>query len=535
MTARLKRGAIPLGLAVASLALALAQRPGAASSDTKIDLHVDPSSFLAAVSSPWTDAYGLGAVWSGQYSGYLWPMGPFFALGHALGLAPWLVHRLWLGLMLALAAWGAVRLLDALHRPERGVAHLVAGAAVVLNPYTVVFANRTSITLLAYASLPWLLLCTHRGLRAPRGWWWPAAFALVLASAGGGVNAATTAWVLLAPVLLALYELWVTGLRWRAALGFGLRVAPLVLLSSAWWIVPTLVQAADGIDFLRFTEQPSVIWHTTSLAESLRGMGYWTAYTELGFGGVKVPFFSDAGTLLFDPLVIVASLLRPALALLSFAAARRHPYAPFLLGLTLVGAFVMMAGFPEGSPLRRAITTVYEHVDAVRFLRTTYKAGPLTMFGSALLLGLGAERAWGRLRAGAVVLTLAVLVFASLPFFQGRAVDRDVEYSIPAAWTHAAADVDRTLPAGTRTVVLPGSLFGFYDWGGVTDPAFPVLSDRPTAARFVVPYSDLRAIDLLWTVDGLVEDQRTLPGQLPPLLDLMGAGAVISPFDYDAR
>ena len=567
MTDRLKRGMIPLSLAAASFALALAQRPGAASSDTKVDLHVDPAGFLAAVTSPWTDAYGLGAVWSGQYSGYLWPMGPFFALGHALGLEPWLVHRLWLGSMLALAAWGAVKLIDVFHTRQRGVAHLVAGAVAVLNPYTVVFANRTSITLLAYASLPWLLVCVQRGLHDPRGWTWPAAFALVLASAGGGVNAATTAWVLLAPVLLALYELWVLRLRVRDALGFALRVAPLVLLTSAWWIVPTLVQAADGIDFLRFTEQPSVIWHTTSLAESLRGMGYWTAYTELGFGGVKVPFFSDAGTLLFDPLVLVASLLGPALALASFAAARRYPYAPFLLGMTLVGAFAMMAGFPEGSPLRRAITAVYENVEAVRFLRTTYKAGPLTMFGIAGLLGLGAERAWAWLRpprrapraeappqrpraalgglaalvrhpagrAGAAVLAAALLVFAALPFFQGRAVDRDVEFTVPAAWSQAAADIDRTLPAGTRTVVLPGSLFGFYDWGGVTDPAFPVLSDRPTASRFVVPYSDLRAIDLLWTVDGLVQEQRTLPGQLPPLLDLMGAGAVIAPFDYDAR
>ncbi len=537
VTDRLERGAIPLGLAAVSFALAFAQRPGAASSDTKIDLHVDPAGFLAAVTSPWTDAYGLGAVWSGQYSGYLWPMGPFFALGRTLGLEPWVVHRLWLGLMLALAAWGAVKLIDAFHTRRRGAAHLVAGAVAVLNPYTVVFANRTSITLLAYASLPWLLVCVQRGLRNPRGWGWPAAFALVLASAGGGVNAATTAWVLLAPVLLVLYELWALGLRPRAALEFALRAAPLVLLTSAWWIVPTLVQAADGIDFLRFTEQPSVIWHTTSLPESLRGMGYWTAYTELGFGGVKVPFFSDAGTLLFDPVVLVVSLLLPALALASFTVARRYPYAPFLLAMTLVGAFAMMAGFPEGSPLRRAITTVYENVEAVRFLRTTYKAGPLTMFGIAGLLGLGAERAWRRRRAGPVLALLgcALLVFAALPFFQGRAVDRDVEFSVPSAWSHAAADVDRTLPDGTRTVVLPGSLFGFYDWGGVTDPALPVLSDRPTASRFVVPYSDLRAIDLLWTVDGLVQEQRTLPGQLPPLLDLMGAGAVISPFDYDAR
>ena len=66
-----------------------------------------------------------------------------------------------------------------------------------------VFTARTSVTLLGYAALPWLLLCVHRGLRAPRSWWWPAAFALAVACTGGGVNAAVTAWVLLGPLLLA--------------------------------------------------------------------------------------------------------------------------------------------------------------------------------------------------------------------------------------------------------------------------------------------------------------------------------------------
>ena len=48
-------------------------------------------------------------------------MGPFFALGRLVGLGPWLVQRLWLGLLLALAAWGTVRLLDALiGRAARG-------------------------------------------------------------------------------------------------------------------------------------------------------------------------------------------------------------------------------------------------------------------------------------------------------------------------------------------------------------------------------------------------------------------------------
>ena len=60
--------------------------PGCASSDTKIDLHVDPVGFLGDVASAWSSTGDLGHVQGGQYGGYLFPMGPFFALGHALGL-----------------------------------------------------------------------------------------------------------------------------------------------------------------------------------------------------------------------------------------------------------------------------------------------------------------------------------------------------------------------------------------------------------------------------------------------------------------
>src|SRR4029077_2564144 len=92
-----------------------------------------------------------------------------------------------LGAVLAIAAWGMVRLLDALLDRPRGVAHLTAGALFIVNPYVAVYADRTSVALLAYAALPWLLLCVHRGLRDPRGWRWPAAFALLrMASRGGG-------------------------------------------------------------------------------------------------------------------------------------------------------------------------------------------------------------------------------------------------------------------------------------------------------------------------------------------------------------
>src|SRR4051794_41264321 len=87
---------LPAALAALALVIALLQRPGLASSDTKIDLHVDPGGFLADAASAWSSTGDLGHVQGGQYGGYLFPMGPFFALGHALGAAPWLVQRLWL-------------------------------------------------------------------------------------------------------------------------------------------------------------------------------------------------------------------------------------------------------------------------------------------------------------------------------------------------------------------------------------------------------------------------------------------------------
>src|SRR5664279_2749464 len=158
-----------LGLTVFSFALAFWQAPGTATADTKIDLHVDPGSFLSFVAAAWSNTADLGEVHSAQYSGYLWPMGPFFAALHAIGIGPWVVERLWLGVLFALAAWGMVRLMDLIVGRPRGIAHLAAAAFFVLNPYVVVFTARTSITLIGYAALPWLLIVTYHGVRATRG------------------------------------------------------------------------------------------------------------------------------------------------------------------------------------------------------------------------------------------------------------------------------------------------------------------------------------------------------------------------------
>ena len=526
---------IPLALGALAFVVAFVQRPGLEVAETKVDLHVAPGSFLRDVLSAWTPSGSLGHVFAGQYGGYLWPMGPFFALGHLAGLPDWVVGRLWIGAALALSAWGMVRLLDALAGRPRGAGHLVGGLLYMLNPYVVTYVGRTSITLLATAALPWLLLCVHRGLRDPRGWWWPAAFALVLTSTGGGVNVAVTAWLLLGPALLVLYELGWGAVASGAARGFVVRLVPVAAVASLWWVTAVLVHAHYGLDFLPYTEQPGTIWSTTSLPESLRLLGFWTSYIGVGYTGILRAFQADAGVYLGLAPVVVATLAIPALCLGSFAWTRRARYAPFFLALVLLGLLVMFVGFPEGAPLRRAATFTYNHVQAVRFLRTSYKAGPLVALGLAGLGALAVHALRPHLRAAALIGAAALVAIACWPLARGVGLDRQLGLpdGVPAAWRDAAHDLDRTLPPGRRAMVLPGQLFAFYDWGGTYDPILPALTDRPVATRFIVPFADLRAVDLQWTTDALVSQQRALPGQLRPLLDLMGVGAVVQGADDD--
>src|SRR6185436_20771573 len=94
--------------------------------------------------------------------------------------------------------------------------------------------------------------------------------------------------------------------------------------------------------------------------------------------------------MLFSTPVVLAGVLVPGLALAGFAWTRRWRYGPFFLLLALAGLLVMAAGFPDGTPLRRAMNFTYNHVTAVQFLRTTYKAGPLLALGVACLGGVAA-------------------------------------------------------------------------------------------------------------------------------------------------
>ena len=527
---------------MAAFALAFVQQPGRTAVDSRIELSANVALFLDRIKDVWSSTLDLGHVQSGQFVGYLFPMGPWYWAWDLTGLPTWIGQRLWLGALLAFAAWGVVRLMDVLYDEERGLGHLFAGAVYITAPYVATFANGASITLLAYAALPWLLVFVHRGLDSPRGWRWPALGALLIAVMGGGTNATVLAWIVFGALALVAYEVLALGRTPRATASFLWRTALCTALASAWWIGPVLVQGSEADQFLEFTERPETIWATTSLSESVRGLGYWVLYLAVR----NQPVRAIADDYFFDPVVIVATFMVPLVAIAGLRRTRSWSHGPFFALLAVAALLVMSAGFPEGAPMRRLLIAAYDQFESLQFLRTTHKATPLLALSVACLGGVAlaalADRASaGRLtwRSGRRVpawvpwLALALPLLAGLPLVTGQAIERSSAYGdIPAYWREAAADLDRSTPPGKRSLVLPGTLFSFYRWGNTVNSVAPAIARRPLLIREVVRYAPRRASQLQAEVDDLVQQRRLVPGQLDPLLKLMGVGQVLVQSDY---
>ena len=71
-------------IAVLAYAIAFLQRPGETVVDTRLELSADPSVFLERVFHIWSATTDFGHVQGGQFTGYLFPMAPWFALGDQL-------------------------------------------------------------------------------------------------------------------------------------------------------------------------------------------------------------------------------------------------------------------------------------------------------------------------------------------------------------------------------------------------------------------------------------------------------------------
>ena len=263
----------PRWLALVVYPLVMLSSPGKMPADTKLFLYLNPGGVLHRAANTWDSSQFAGSVPHQQIS-YLWPAGPWFWVMDRLHVPDWIAHRLWIASLLFLAGWGV----HWLARQLGFRAHCALAAAFVymLSPYVLAYISRTSVMLLPWAGLGWLVGCTVLAARHG-GWRYPACAALVVLSVGS-TNATALALIAPAPILWLLHAASSREISWRTASRSAVRIGALSLLVSAWWIVFLGVQNRYGIDILSYTETLEAVSSTSIAPEAVRGLGYWLNY-----------------------------------------------------------------------------------------------------------------------------------------------------------------------------------------------------------------------------------------------------------------
>ncbi len=505
--------------------LAFFQAPGLVVADTKLDLVVAPTRFLQSALHLWDPQHDFGRL-QDQVVGYLFPMGPVFAAGHALHVPAWVIQRSWLAALLILAFLGAVRVSTRLGvRGSWPV--IVAGALYVAAPRALSLAATNSSELIPWALAPWALvtLLPRTGPITRRN----AARSGLVVAAMGGINAAAVAAVLPLSALWLLTRRW----SWRLARIGGWWLLALGL-ATAWWLVPLLLQARYGFGFLPYTESAVTTTSHTSPGESLRGVSDWVGY--LGVSGQ--PWLRAGWWLSTDAVAAVFTAVAAAGGAAGLALPR-VPHRRFLVLTLTVGLVAVTLGHVgELSPMW---SPSFQHLldGAFAPLRNTHKFDPLIRLPLAVGLGHLVSRATvllpGRLdlpaRRFAAFGAAAVVAVVAWPAVTADLPSRGSFAGVPAYWQDAADWLDAH--AGqTTTLALPASGFGEYTWGRPLDEPLAALSGTGSASRTVIPLGSTGEIRVLDAVERVVDSGQPSAG-LAAFLRRAGVQYVLVRNDLD--
>jgi arabinofuranan 3-O-arabinosyltransferase len=574
---RRERAALAL-LSVGVAATVFAQAPGRIVPETKLDAFVDPAGYLGRALHAWDPSGGFGRV-QNQAIGYLFPMGPFSAGLHALGVPVWAVQRAWISLVVLAGVWGAHRLVRSLGVATAG-GRLVAAMAYGLSPATMSVAAFQSAGQLPYALVPWVLVPL---VEAQAGRWGPraaAAWSGLAVLAMGGVNGASTLAVLALPVLWLATRPADGGARRRLAAWW----SGAVVLATLWWAVPLVVSVRYGVRFTAYTEPAALTTVTESATEVLRGTGNWLSFLNSPAG-----FWLPGGwALSADRLAIVASVAVAAAGLAGLAglagwggwgrawsgsagSGRRDvPERVWLVAAASLGAVAIGAGYagPGGGSLSGAVQQLLDgplvpfrnvhkfsalvrlplavglgHLVAVGVARSPVPVSPAAPAAPAdpaspaappapadparpARARLGRAPSW----LGAGLAAVGVLA-AVLPAARGDLVAPGSFASVPAAWRDAARWLDAH-DGGGRSLVVPGSAFAEYEWGRPLDEPLSTLLHGDWAVRDLVPLGGNGSTRLLDGIDAALAGD-TLPVGFASTLQRAGVRFLVVRNDLD--
>lgn len=521
-----------LALSLLSLLVAvttIAHEFGKILPETKLDLVVDPGGFLSRATFFWDASADFGRI-QNQAVGYLWPMGPFYYAGHAMGLPGWLIQRLWISGLVILALWGMHAVLRNL-RVGTPASRVVGAATYALAPSFLATMIYQSAAQIPVAALPWImapLLKTRDDGTMPRSAVWRSALAVACI---GAVNGAAAIIVLAVPALWFLTRTkplshWRTAATW----GFG------SLLGMAWWLGPLSLQGRYGYAFTAYTERADLTTATQSATEVLRGTGSWLSYLVVD----GHPLVDGARSLATDRTSIIATLLIAGVGLAGLVRSDLRERT-WLLVTLLVGA--VATGIAFSGPLSGVAADPARGVldGALAPFRNVQKFEPLIRFslavGVAHLLAVARLPAWTRIgrsvRAPQFAL-IAVLLAVLLPVVRAQqsGLSPDGSFAaIPQYWKQAVTWVDRNGDS-RRTLLVPSSSFGEYTWGRPLDEPIQALSNEAWAARNIIPLGGSGPTRLLDELDRRLVNRQLGPGT-SEILARMGVRYLLVRNDLD--
>jgi len=499
--------------------LLLLQAPGRTVTDTKFDLYADPVDLMRRATRLWDGRLAFGYVPNQQW-GYLFPIGPVFALGRAIGAPTWLVQRAWLSGLLIVAFLGCRRLARELDIGTP-LSRLLAATAYALAPSMLIHLAQTSAGIpLATAALPWIAVPLVRARRSHSTALAAVASAVAFA-AGGSVNATVALSVLPFPALYLLLRERGPRRRslirwWVAAIG----------ASSIVFVVGVALLRRYGFDFTRITEQAADTTASVNATDVMRGTSDWLAYFALGRP------WSPAGQVFVHSFVVVlATGLLTALGVSGLARAElpERRCLGLTFGIGVVGQALAFQGVWAG-PFAGRVQRLLD--GPLSPLRNLSKLAPLV----ALPIAMGLAHQLGRIRrprsrvlvpCGAAVL----IACGSLPVMNGRLFAQGSYTDVPSYWRDAAAFLAQDPLA--RTLLTPSAPFGEYTWGRTLDEPLQSIGRAPWAARTLYPAGGaLSSTRLLDVIDASVSRGEPVPG-LASLLARSGVRFVLLRGDID--
>ena len=517
-----------LALALLSFIPMLASRPGVVTDDTKTYLYLDPGRYVRQATSLWDPSVALGTV-THENIGYLLPMGPFYWALAELHVQLWVAQRLWMGVLLLAAGAGTLYLCRVVGLTGPG--RYVASVGFMFTPYVLQYAGRISAILMPWAGLPWLVAFVILALRRG-GWKYPALFALVVALVSG-INASSILYVGIAPVLWLLYSVLIAReASWRQVWGVAWKVGLLSGLVSLWWAVGLQVEAAYGVNVLKYTETVPVTSSTSLASEVIRGLGYWYFY-----GSDRVGSWTQASVAYTQNLWLVGlSFAVPVLAIAAAALVKWRHRAYFIL-VIVVGMVLSVGAYPFTHPsgIGSLLKAVMVDTTAGLAMRSTDRASPLVIMGLAILLGAGVTAVVRRVRRTGLLVgafAVAAIAGASTPLWTGSIIAHGfTQPAKPPTYVQAAADALNKTHPGTRVYALPGNDFAAYRWGDTIDTVWPGLLTRPFVTHEQQIMGSLPTADLLQAVDSPLQGGTEDWNALAPMASLMSAGDVLVQYD----